>query len=105
MTFLPRLPFGRGIVLSRSLDEDGASRGDAHEVLVGRAGTALTPLRPAGTALIDGARVDVVADGEFVPKGARVEVVQREGHRVVVRAAPGVALDPSSTRRSESWSV
>lgn len=105
MTFLPRLPFGRGIVLTRSIDADDSPRRNGREVLVGNVGTTLTPLRPAGTALIDGARVDVVADGEFVPRGERVQVIQREGHRVVVRAAPNVAPDRSSKRRSESWSV
>ena len=37
---------------------------------LGRTGTALSPLRPAGIAEIDGARVDVVSDGGFIEAGA-----------------------------------
>ncbi|RKY01524.1 nodulation efficiency protein NfeD, partial [Candidatus Poribacteria bacterium] len=33
--------------------------------------------------LIDGRRVDVVAEGEFIERGRRVEVVKVEGNRVV----------------------
>ena len=62
-----------------------ASRKELEE-LVGRKGTAITMLRPAGTALIDGQKIDVVAEGTYVPKGSAIEVVQVEGHRVVVRA-------------------
>ncbi|MCL2766507.1 MAG: hypothetical protein FWD21_02340 [Peptococcaceae bacterium] len=51
----------------------------------GMEGVALTPLRPAGTAEIDGNRIDVVTDGEFIPKGARIIVGKVEGLRVVVK--------------------
>ncbi|MBD0379105.1 NfeD family protein [Paenibacillus sedimenti] len=53
--------------------------------LVGKTGEAITPLRPAGTALLDGERVDVVTDGSFIPTGRAVIVVQVEGTRIVVR--------------------
>ena len=53
--------------------------------LVGKKGVALTPLRPAGTAVIDGKRYDVVSEGGFVTGNSSVEVVQTEGTRVVVR--------------------
>lgn len=54
--------------------------------LVGKRGKTLTPLRPAGSALIEGERVDVVSEGGFLPPGRQVEVVKVEGVRVVVRA-------------------
>jgi membrane-bound serine protease (ClpP class) len=53
--------------------------------LLGKQGVALTPLRPAGTALIDGKRYDVVSDGGFITGNTSIEVVQVEGTRVVVR--------------------
>lgn len=56
-------------------------RGD----LVGKAGVAATDLRPAGTAVVDGERIDVVTEGDYIPSGARVEVVRAEGYRHVVR--------------------
>jgi len=55
--------------------------------LLNKEGTAYTTLRPSGTALIDGKRVDVVTEGTLIEKGTPVKVVAIEGMRVVVRAA------------------
>lgn len=52
---------------------------------VGRDGIALTPLRPAGVAEIDGKRVDVVSEGGFISQSTVVRVIAVEGTRVVVR--------------------
>lgn len=52
---------------------------------LGKQGIALTPLRPAGSVEIDGRRLDVVTEGEFIHHGAEVEVIKVEGTRVVVR--------------------
>jgi len=52
---------------------------------LGKSGTAITLLRPAGTAEIDGDRVDVVSDGSFVPKDSRIKVIAVEGTRIIVR--------------------
>src|ERR671916_222404 len=57
-------------------------RGD----LVGRDGVAVTDLRPSGTARVGQERIDVVTEGEYVPQGSRVQVVQSDGYRHVVRA-------------------
>ena len=53
--------------------------------LVGQEGTALTGLRPAGKAKINGRLIDVVSDGPFIPQDRRIEVVAVSGNRVVVR--------------------
>lgn len=58
-----------------------ASRTD----LLGKTGIALTPLRPSGTIIIDNERIDAVTEGGFINSGARVEVVEVEGVRIVVR--------------------
>jgi membrane-bound serine protease (ClpP class) len=58
------------------------NRGD----LVGRDGVAVTDLRPSGTARVGEERLDVVTEGEYVPQGSRVQVVQSDGYRHVVRA-------------------
>ncbi len=55
--------------------------------LKGRRGRALSALRPAGKARLGEAVVDVVTEGEFIPEGMEVEVIAREGSRVVVRRA------------------
>lgn len=54
--------------------------------LIGKQGKALSPLRPAGTAAIEGKRVDVVSEGGFIPPHTPVKVVDVQGLRVVVRA-------------------
>lgn len=53
--------------------------------LLGKHGRTLTPLRPAGTAMIDDERYDVVSEGGYMDPNKPVEVVKIEGTRVVVR--------------------
>ena len=54
--------------------------------LVGKSGQSITPLRPAGTALINDRRVDVVTLGDFIDPEVEIEVILVEGNRVVVRS-------------------
>lgn len=54
--------------------------------LLNQTGETLTKLRPSGTAIIDGKRVDVVSEGAFIESGQTIKVVAVEGLRVVVRA-------------------
>ncbi len=69
-------------------EDDYASASADLMALVGRSGRAITPLRPSGTALIDGRRVDVVTEGLFISEGTTVTVVRVEGSRVIVREEP-----------------
>lgn len=52
----------------------------------GREGVAVTDLRPAGNALFDGRKLDVVTAGDLIARGRRVRVIRVEGNRVVVKA-------------------
>ncbi|MWV45287.1 nodulation protein NfeD [Paenibacillus sp. HJL G12] len=73
-------------ILSESLTkEQGYVPTDSKEALLGLEGTSVTPLRPAGTAVIGQERIDVVTDGEFIPRDTAVVVVLVEGARVVVK--------------------
>lgn len=56
--------------------------------LMGRSGMALTYLRPAGHALIDGERIDVLTEGEFIAAGTPIRVVRVEGSRIFVEPIP-----------------
>lgn len=87
LRFMTRLPWGRKLVLQTGLDatQGYASAPDRDRQWLGRRGTAQAMLRPAGFALIDGERVDVVSDGEPIDAGAAVEVVRVDGNRIVVR--------------------
>lgn len=52
---------------------------------LGKTGTAVSMLRPSGTALIDGKRVDVVADGEFLENGESLVVFKVVGSKIFVQ--------------------
>ena len=87
LRFLPRLPFGRQLILETGLaaGEGYASAPESDNRWLGKSGTALSPLRPAGIAVIDGERVDVVSDGEFIDAGISISVTRVDGNRIVVR--------------------
>jgi membrane-bound serine protease (ClpP class) len=69
-----------------SLSEKRAEQ--AEELVSARVtGVALSDLRPSGIASIDGERVDVVTEGEHIPEGEPIEVINDEGYRRVVRRA------------------
>ena len=86
---LPRTVFARGLVLGSDLRESPDD--EAATLPEGAAGVTVTPLRPSGTALFGTMRADVVSEGQFLPAGTLIEIVRREGHRVVVRPK---AIDP-----------
>jgi membrane-bound serine protease (ClpP class) len=79
--FFPESAVARMFVSQRQIGTVGAEKPE----LLGESGVAITALRPAGTAMIAGQRVDVVTEGGFVEKGQSVKVVSIEGLRVVVR--------------------
>jgi membrane-bound serine protease (ClpP class) len=87
LRYLPRLPFGRRLILDTGLSAGAgyASAPEEDRGWLGKSGTAVTPLRPAGIADIDGQRVDVVSDGEFIASGAPITVSRVDGNRIVVR--------------------
>jgi membrane-bound serine protease (ClpP class) len=53
--------------------------------LIGHSGTAYSYLRPAGVAVVDGRRIDVLTEGEFVTAGTAVRVTRIEGSRIFVK--------------------
>ncbi len=80
----------RTLLLHSRLDkEHGYSSVQPEESLVGMEGVTLSMLRPSGTAQIGDRRVDVVTEGEFIPKGTKVRVVKVEGFRIVVERVDG----------------
>ena len=52
---------------------------------IDRQGTAVTDLRPAGKAIINGKRVDVVTRGEYFEKDATIIVTAVTGNQIIVR--------------------
>ncbi len=74
------------IILNESEStEEGYVATKDMEVFVGKEGVTTTVLRPSGMAEFDGVKLNVVADGEYIPKDVKVKVDHVEGARVVVR--------------------
>lgn len=67
-----------------STEEGYVSTPLQHRRLLGQEGPAMTPLRPSGIVQIDGQRVNVVSDGDFIPAGSQVRVIRVEGAKVYV---------------------
>lgn len=80
--YFPDSRMAQVFVSKRAIGEIGTE----NPSLVNQTGEALTKLRPSGTAVINGKRVDVVSEGAFIEAGQTVKVVAVEGLRVVVRA-------------------
>jgi membrane-bound serine protease (ClpP class) len=81
--YFPRSAIGRRMAVADDLS--GAKSADPRcQALQGLTGVAVSELRPAGFALLNGNRVDVVTRGEMVAKDTPVRVVKVEGNRVVV---------------------
>ena len=72
------------LVLSKVQESTYASSA-SREHLMGKTGVAASLLRPVGVATIDGKRIDVTAEADFISEGTRVEVVRVDGIKVVVR--------------------
>jgi membrane-bound ClpP family serine protease len=88
--FLPHIPVLNSMLLGPP-DAGEASEINSRESLalyahlVGQRGTAATPLMPGGKMDFDGDLIDVVTRGEPIDRGATVEVVAVQGHRVTVK--------------------
>jgi membrane-bound serine protease (ClpP class) len=84
----PRL-FRRFVLQETESTEKGyvSKRSEDHEYLVGMIGETVTPLRPSGTILIDGKRVDALSEGSYLPTGSRIQVIQVEGAKIIVSPA------------------
>ncbi|MBY0122337.1 nodulation protein NfeD [Bacillus sp. S/N-304-OC-R1] len=88
-----KMKFFKKIILTDATKtEEGYISNKSRLELIGLEGYALTPLRPSGTVLIEDERIDVVSDGGFILKDARVRVVKAEGSRIVVREIPDTKL-------------
>jgi len=85
--YLPRLPVGRRLMLETELSAGGgyASAPERDRNWLGQVGRTTSPLRPAGIAEIDGARIDVVSEGELIEAGTTIVVSRVDGNRIVVR--------------------
>jgi membrane-bound serine protease (ClpP class) len=85
--FLPRVPvLGRIVPANPTPSQVAVDDPYGGLARVGDVGEAVGPLHPAGKARFASQLVDVVTQGDYLETGARVEVIERRGNRVVVRA-------------------
>ena len=83
--YLPGIPLFRRIALEETTSAAlGYTSSPDYSALLGKPGTALSDLRPAGKADIDGHRLDVVTEGSYIGNGQPVEVIEVRGSRIVV---------------------
>ncbi len=85
--FVKSSPFyGKFVLTSEEKREEGYD-GSSEKLsgLMGKRGAAITRLRPAGKARIDGRPIDVVSRGAYLDPETPVEVIEVRGNRVVVK--------------------
>lgn len=75
------------LVLKDAISGDAADAKREESSLLGATGTAVTPLRPSGIAEFGGKRLQVSAEGTFIPAGKSVTVTGQNGLTVLVKAA------------------
>jgi len=86
--FLPRVPiFNKLVSANPTPSEVAVEDGYRGMARVGDVGQAEGTLRPAGKARFGSVLVDVVTEGEYLEANCAIEVIERRGNRVVVRAA------------------
>ena len=83
LKLLARSPVTLRKTLSRK--EGVSSQSSELESYVGTQGNAVTNLRPAGIAVINGKRVDVVTRGEHLEKDSAIIVTAVTGNQIIVR--------------------
>ncbi len=92
-----------GIFLTERMDRSiGFESAARRPELIGKLGTAITDLRPSGTALFDDERLDVVSESSWIMEGTPVRIVAAEGYRHVVREVSGTAAKKGEPTPSEA---
>lgn len=86
MRYLPENQWMKRLALSYAQGADYVSSRSFKD-LQGRTGVAASYLRPAGIALIDERRIDVLSEGEYIPQGTQIRVTRVEGARIFVEPA------------------
>lgn len=83
LKLLAKSPVTLNQTLSRN--EGVSSQSSELDGYIHMEGTAVTDLRPAGMAIINDKRVDVVTRGEYLEKGVGIIVTSVTGNQIIVR--------------------
>jgi len=83
---MPKTKMWNKLILQRNIEaKSGYTSDKKFGSLLKKEGEALTDLRPAGTAIINDKRYDVVTQGEYIEKGNKIKVIEIEGSKIVVK--------------------
>ena len=82
MKFFPKSRVGRALSLEKNIT---AKDQDDSPWSAGMKGVTTTPLRPAGKAVIESRRADVITTGAWIDQDAAIEIIRVEGNRIYVR--------------------
>jgi membrane-bound serine protease (ClpP class) len=92
--YLPRIQFLSGLMLAPAVPRQSSEiplsittppESKALSVKMGDSGEVISKLRPTGKAKFGNAIVDVVAEADFLDKGTKVEIIEIQGNRVIVK--------------------
>ncbi len=83
----PKTRFGKSVTLTPPKRQQGDAIPDTSELkkMLGKVGVVITPLRPVGMCDFAEKRVECVAEGGYVEKGKKVEVIGVESTQLTVR--------------------
>ncbi|HMP02177.1 MAG TPA: NfeD family protein [Gemmatales bacterium] len=101
--YYPSTPMGKRLLLQQPTEEQSIADTGALlelEKYRGSYGKTLTPHQPSGATLIDGRRIDSIAEGMFVDSGQVVKVIGIQGSQLIIRPlqAPEMSGLPESLR-------
>lgn len=84
---LPKTRFGKNVILKVPERPSGDAIPDTEQLkgLMGTTGVVITPLRPVGMCEFSGQKVECMAEGGYVDKGKKVEVIEVQSTKVTVR--------------------
>lgn len=80
---LPKTPFWGKISLESAETKEKGFTVTSFEKFLGEEGVSRTMLRPAGKAEFGEELLDVVTEGEIIPKGTKIRIIRVEGNRIV----------------------
>ncbi len=85
LKFLPKSTMLNKLVLQEKVaSKSGYADKEVFADYIGLEGQALTDLRPSGAAVINGKRIDVVTEGDYINQGSNIIVKSAEGSKIVV---------------------
>lgn len=74
----------RFVLENEEKPEEGYVAARIDKAIIGKMGVAETDLHPSGAARIDGSRINVITEGEYIAKGERIKVLAVTGSTVKV---------------------